>query len=45
MRTFFKWHRNYLSDRISKSGLDYYQITWISFFKGLIIGFIIAYNF
>jgi len=44
MKKLFKWHRDYLSDRISKYGLDYYQITWIAFFKGLIVGFIIAYN-
>lgn len=40
---FVKWHKGMLENYKRKLGITDYQIMWIAWFKGIIIGGIIAY--
>ena len=40
---FIKWHKNILKIAQEFTGLSDYQILWIAFFKGTIIGGLIVY--
>ncbi|MGB0891303.1 MAG: hypothetical protein ACPGUU_03050 [Flavobacteriaceae bacterium] len=40
---FIKWHKGVLENYKEKLGLSYYQIMWIAWFKGIIIGALLIY--
>ena len=40
---FVKWHKRILENYKTKLGLTHYQIMWISWVKGIIIGGLIMY--
>ncbi len=40
---FVKWHKGMLENYKNKLGLTDYQIMWIAWFKGIIIGGLIIY--
>jgi len=40
---FTKWHKGLLETFKVKFGLNDYQIAWIAFFKGILIGGLIVY--
>jgi hypothetical protein len=40
---FIKWHKNILEKAQETIGLDDYQILWIAFFKGILIGGLLMY--
>jgi hypothetical protein len=42
MKRFFEWHRELANDIADQLGLSAYQMFWISFVKGLIIGCLIG---
>lgn len=40
---FFKWHKNILKKAQNFTGLTDYQVLWIAFLKGIIIGALVIY--
>jgi hypothetical protein len=42
---FIKWHKSILKKAQKLTGLNNYQILWIAFLKGIIIGGIIMYYY
>ena len=41
----FKWHETYLLKMMDKLNLSVYQVAWISFIKGLILGAVFYHFF
>ena len=41
MRKLIEWHKNYYYNLLEKWNVTSYQIAWLAWFKGLVIGFII----
>jgi hypothetical protein len=42
MKRLIEWHKELLNDAADKFGLSAYQITWIAFVKGLLIGYLVG---
>lgn len=42
MKRLTEWHREILNDIADRFGLSAYQITWITFAKGLLVGYLIG---
>ena len=40
MRNFFKWHADLMDEAVWFWGFSYYQIMWIAFAKGTVLGFV-----
>jgi len=41
---FFNWHKNYLTKFQNRTKMSYYQIVWLAWFKGIIMG-LAVYHF
>ena len=41
MRKLIEWHKNYYYNLLEKWNVTSYQVAWLAWFKGLVIGFII----
>ena len=39
------WHKKYIKQNRQRFGLSKYQMLWISFGKGLVIGYFLAFLF
>jgi len=42
MKRLIEWHRELLNEIADRFGLSAYQIAWIAFAKGLLIGYFIG---
>ena len=42
MKRLVKWHRDFLNNIADMLGLSAYQIVWIAFIKGLVLGYLIG---
>ena len=40
MKRLIRWHKGKMNDFAFATGLSAYQITWIAFLKGVVIGYI-----
>ena len=36
-----KWHKEFANKFMKKTGIDFYQLAWLSWFKGIMMGIII----
>ena len=41
MRSFFKWHRRQTEHFQKKFNLTHYEVMWIAFLKGLVMGLLL----
>ena len=42
MKRLIKWHKDVTKDVADHFGLSMYQVVWISFVKGVVIGYLVA---
>ena len=45
MKKFIKWHKGCTNKFMKKTGMDSYQLAWVSWAKGLITGIILMMIF
>ena len=41
--SFLRWHKTYIKRIRQRFGLSKYQMLWITFGKGLVIGYVLAF--
>ena len=40
MKRLIEWHKGLLDDLVNRLGLSVYQLVWIAFLKGAVIGYL-----
>lgn len=43
MNKLIQWHKDILNDIVYRFDLSFYQMLWLAFAKGIVIGYVIQY--